>query len=287
MSEKKKSLLEYFMSFFSFKPKNQKPDKVGDEESDEEIGQKAESYSEDKIQRRKSILDVSTELETPKKRKKTGAELSYRQLIQRDKKLLFNNRLMTVIVCLLVIKVVFFSTTEVIAIPPDMTEEVSVAGNKASEAYKTQWGLFIATTLGNINPKNVSFVTDYILKMFPASKQSALEAELKKASDLMLARKVDQTFVAEDINFLPSDNVLYVWGTRKTKFLNVSDKEQSERWTYEMVLSVKSGRPRILYLNQYSGTPNIKKVTVNGKVLEKEFTENTDMNQQQNEAEAQ
>ncbi|MBL2197066.1 conjugal transfer protein TraE, partial [Klebsiella pneumoniae] len=45
--------------------------------------------------------------------------------------------------------------------------------------------------------------------------------------------------------------------------------------------------PRILYLNQYSGTPNIKKVTVNGKVLEKEFTENTDMIQQQNEAEAQ
>nr|QTX13962.1 IncF plasmid conjugative transfer pilus assembly protein TraE [Klebsiella pneumoniae] len=25
----------------------------------------------------------------------------------------------------------------------------------------------------------------------------------------------------------------------KTKFLNVSDKEQTERWTYEMVLSVK------------------------------------------------
>jgi conjugal transfer pilus assembly protein TraE len=34
-------------------------------------------------------------------------------------------------------------------------------------------------------------------------------------------------------------------------------------------------------------TPNIKKVTVNGKVLEKEFTENTDMNKQLNEAEAQ
>ena len=71
------------------------------------------------------------------------------------------------------------------------------------------------------------------------------------------------------------------------KLNSVSDKEQTERWTYEMVLSVKSGRPRILYLNQYSGTPNIKKVTVNGKVLEKEFTENTDMNKQLNEAEAQ
>lgn len=39
----------------------------------------------------------------------------------------------------------------------------------------------------------------------------------------MLARKVDQTFIPEDVNFLPGDNVLYVWGTRKTKFLNVSE----------------------------------------------------------------
>lgn len=72
----------------------------------------------------------------------------------------------------------------------------------------------------------------------------------------------------------------------KPNFSTYQNKEQSERWTYEMVLSVKSGRPRILYLNQYSGTPNIKKVTVNGKVLE-EFTENTDMIQPQYEAEAQ
>ncbi|BDA57926.1 MULTISPECIES: TraE/TraK family type IV conjugative transfer system protein [Enterobacteriaceae] len=287
MNEKKKSLLDYVTSFFSFKPKKLVADNVVDEEKNDGRGQKSESYSTDKIQRRKSILNVSEELNIPKKGKKTGAELTYSQLIQRDKKLILNNRLLTVIAGLLVVKVVFFSTTEVIAIPPDMTEEVSVAGAKASESYKTQWGLFIATTLGNINPKNVTFVTNYILKMFPAAKQSDLEAELKKASDLMLARKVDQTFIPEDVNFLPGDNVLYVWGTRKTKFLNVSDKEQSERWTYEMVLSVKSGRPRILYLNQYSGTPNIKKVTVNGKVLEKEFTENTDMIQPQDEAEAQ
>lgn len=283
----KKSLLENVMNFFRFVPKKKTVDKSKDDEADDVQYEKTESYSNDKIQRHKSILNLSKELEPPKKGKKTGAVLTYSQLIQRDKKLILNNGLLTVIAGLLVIKVVFFSTTEVIAIPPDMTEEVSVAGSKASESYKTQWGLFIATTLGNINPKNVTFVTSYILKMFPASKQSELEAELKKASDLMLARKVDQTFVAEDVNFLPSDNVLYVWGTRKTKFLNVSDKEQTERWTYEMVLSVKSGRPRILYLNQYSGTPNIKKVTVNGKVLEKEFTENTDMNKQLNEAEAQ
>jgi conjugal transfer pilus assembly protein TraE len=27
----------------------------------------------------------------------------------------------------------------------------------------------------------------------------------------------------------------------------------------------EKGRPRIAYVNQYSGTPNIKKITINGK----------------------
>ena len=188
----KKSLLENVMNFFRFVPKKKTVDKWKDDEADDVQYEKTESYSNDKIQRHKSILNLSKELEPPKKGKKTGAELTYSQLIQRDKKLILNNGLLTVIAGLLVIKVVFFSTTEVIAIPPDMTEEVSVAGSKASESYKTQWGLFIATTLGNINPKNVTFVTSYILKMFPASKQSELEAELKKSSDLRRERKGEQ-----------------------------------------------------------------------------------------------
>lgn len=128
----KKSLLENVMNFFRFVPKKKTVDKSKDDEADDVQYEKTESYSNDKIQRHKSILNLSKELEPPKKGKKTGAELTYSQLIQRDKKLILNNGLLTVIAGLLVIKVVFFSTTEVIAIPPDMTEEVSVAGSKVN-----------------------------------------------------------------------------------------------------------------------------------------------------------
>ncbi|HIB6618860.1 TPA: TraE/TraK family type IV conjugative transfer system protein, partial [Klebsiella pneumoniae] len=115
----KKSLLENVMNFFRFVPKKKTVDKSKDDEADDVQHEKTESYSNDKIQRHKSILNLSKELEPPKKGKKTGAELTYSQLIQRDKKLILNNGLLTVIAGLLVIKVVFFSTTEVIAIPPD------------------------------------------------------------------------------------------------------------------------------------------------------------------------
>lgn len=70
MNEKKKSLLDYVTSFFSFKPKKLVADNVVDEEKDDGRRQKNESYSTDKIQRRKSILNVSEELNLPKKGKK-------------------------------------------------------------------------------------------------------------------------------------------------------------------------------------------------------------------------
>lgn len=104
----KKSLLENVMNFFRFVPKKKTVDKSKNDEVDDVQHEKTESYSTDKIQRHKSILNLSKELESPKEVKKTGAELTYSQLIQRDKKLILNNGLLTVIAGLLVIKVVFF-----------------------------------------------------------------------------------------------------------------------------------------------------------------------------------
>lgn len=54
--------------------------------------------------------------------------------------------------------------------------------------------------------------------------------------------------------------MVYVWGTKTTRLVNVPDKTESSKWTYEWVLGMKNGRPRIAYVNQYSGTPNIKKL---------------------------
>ncbi|HDZ0780734.1 TPA: conjugal transfer protein TraE, partial [Klebsiella pneumoniae] len=96
MSEKK-SLLEHVMNFFRFVPKKKTVDKSKDDEADDVQSEKTESYSTDKIQRHKAILNLSKELAPPKQGKKTGAELTYSQLIQRDKKLILNNRVLTVI----------------------------------------------------------------------------------------------------------------------------------------------------------------------------------------------
>ena len=65
MSEKK-SLLEHVMNFFRFVPKKKTVDKSKDDEADDVQSEKTESYSTDKIQRHKAILNLSKELAPPK-----------------------------------------------------------------------------------------------------------------------------------------------------------------------------------------------------------------------------
>ena len=124
----------------------------------------------------------------------SGAGITYSALINRDTKLIRINTVSIAVIGLLVAKILFFTDPVTIVTPPNMNEEITVVGNKASESYKTQWALFFSTLLGNI-----------------------------------------------------------------------PDKTESSKWTYEWVLGMKNGRPRIAYVNQYSGTPNIKKITINGK----------------------
>ena len=68
-----------------------------------------------------------------------------------------------------------------------------------------------------------------------------------------------------DMYYDTKNDMVYVWGTKSTRLINVPDKTESSKWTFEWVLGMKNGRPRIAYVNQYSGTPNIKKITINGK----------------------
>ncbi|WP_275211849.1 TraE/TraK family type IV conjugative transfer system protein [Citrobacter freundii] len=195
----------------------------------------------------------------------SGAGITYSALINRDTKLIRINTVSIAVIGLLVAKILFFTDPVTIVTPPNMNEEITVVGNKASESYKTQWALFFSTLLGNINPTNISFVTAYVLDALSPELQAKTSESLQEQINIMQARGVEQTFKPNDIYFDPKNDMVYVWGTKTTRLVNVPDKTESSKWTYEWVLGMKNGRPRMAYVNQYSGTPNIKKITINGK----------------------
>lgn len=197
--------------------------------------------------------------------KASGAGIAYSELINRSSKIIRTNTLAVVIIAILVGKILFFTSPITIVTPPNMTEEITIVGNKASESYKTQWALYYSTMIGNINPTNIKFVLDSVLDALSPELQAKTGEALQSQINIMQARGVDQTFRANDIYYDPKNDMIYVWGTKTTKLVNVPDKSESSKWTYEWVLGMKNGRPRIAYVNQYAGTPNIKKITINGK----------------------
>ncbi|MGV7963677.1 TraE/TraK family type IV conjugative transfer system protein [Photorhabdus tasmaniensis] len=193
------------------------------------------------------------------------AGITYSALIRRDNKLLRINTIAIAVIAALVVKTQFFTDAVTIVTPPNMTEEVTIVGNKASESYKTQWALFFSTLIGNINPTNIKFVTTYVLDALSPDLQAKTGEALQQQINIMQARGVEQSFKPNDIYYDPKNDMVYVWGTKSTRLINVPDKTESSKWTYEWVMGMKNGRPRIAYVNQYAGTPNIKKITINGK----------------------
>lgn len=191
--------------------------------------------------------------------------ITYSALIKRDEKLLRVNSIAMLIIAVLVVKNQFLTDPVIIVLPPNMTEEVKVVGNKASESYKTQWALFFSTLIGNINPTNIGFVTTAILDALSPDLQAKTRESLQQQANIMQARGVEQSFKPIDMYYDTKNDMVYVWGTKSTRLINVPDKTESSKWTFEWVLGMKNGRPRIAYVNQYSGTPNIKKITINGK----------------------
>ena len=204
-------------------------------------------------------------LKLSREAKASSAGVAYGELISRNTKIIRSNLVAVVVIAGLTGKILFFTDPVTIVIPPNMSEEITITGNKVSESYKTQWALFFSTMIGNINPNNINFVTEYILKALSPDLQAKIGETLQSQINIMQTRGVDQTFSPNDIYYDPKNDVVYVWGTKTTKLINVPDKTESSKWTFEWVLGMKNGLPRIAYVNQYSGTPNIKKITINGK----------------------
>ncbi|MEZ9856680.1 hypothetical protein AB4347_22015, partial [Vibrio breoganii] len=51
-------------------------------------------------------------------------------------------------------------------------------GNKANSGYKKQWGIFIASMLGNVNVRNVDIVLDTLKPMLSIRDYDALNEQV-------------------------------------------------------------------------------------------------------------
>lgn len=146
----------------------------------------------------------------------------------------------------------------VIVVPPKFTEEITFVGNKASEAYKTGWGLFVANLAGNVSERNVSFVKDTLRKMFTIKDAAYYERQLESQVEALKVRGIRESFTPLDLIFNSEVNTVWVYGDKKT-ISTRSGASTTQKWTYEIRIVASMGMPKILNFDQYAGAPNTRK----------------------------
>jgi conjugal transfer pilus assembly protein TraE len=145
---------------------------------------------------------------------------------------------------------------EVIVMPPDYYEAITVNGDYANEAYAASHAMGIAGMIGNVSERNVEFVTETFLKVLSPYLRSQVEAALNAEAQILKTRRARQTFMIEDVMYEPRNNIVWVWGQKTLTF--AGGGTHSERFTYEFRIQPKHGAPRVSHFDAYTGAPNAK-----------------------------
>ena len=157
----------------------------------------------------------------------------------------------------------------VVVLPPTFTEEITIVGNQASEAYKTGWGLFAANMAGNISERNSSFVVDTLRKMFRAKDADDYERQLLSQVEALKVRGVRENFTPLDLIYNSEVDTVWVYGDKRTVCTR-SGASTTQKWTYEIRIIAVAGHPKITHFSQYAGAPNTRKRVVKMREIKAE-----------------
>lgn len=141
--------------------------------------------------------------------------------------------------------------TTVVAIPPTVTEEVSIGPRHASDSYLAGWGLHVANLIGNVTPSNVGLVRNSLEPILGPEVYRVIMTELDDESRLMRQENLSTSFrmsgVTVERRTVAVTGTLTTWGLR--------EQRRSEIRTYEMTFEVRNYQPIITRMSVYEGSP--------------------------------
>ena len=189
------------------------------------------------------------------KKEDSIAGMNYTDMLNTKKYMMITIVTLSLVVAGLLLALLF-KDSEYIVTPPNYTKALHIKNGVGNQEYQQQFALSIAMMMGNIDSRNVDFVTGEVLKLMSPQLRSQTILTLKREAQLLKVRNASQTFVVEDMMFSARNNVMWVWG-RKT-LTNRSGEKDSRRYTYEFRIEPINGYPRITYFSGYDGQPKKK-----------------------------
>lgn len=148
--------------------------------------------------------------------------------------------LILLLVSNLVLVVLLRSNQVVVLVPPTLEQEAKVGLRQADRGYLEAWGLFFATLMGNVTPRNIDFVLANLQKyMSPGIYQEMSQAMIEQAKAIKSGNLA--------VSFTIQEIVCEEGGRVKVRgqFMmhGPFGKSQNATRTYEFAIAVKNYAP--------------------------------------------
>lgn len=142
----------------------------------------------------------------------------------------------------------------VVLVPPMLDGKAEIAWNSANKEYIKSFGMYIATMVGNIQPKSSTVVLDavsafmdpLIYTEFRRQLMTLMEDPVFKASGSVIS------FLPNSIQYEADTNRVFVTGTLITATSGA--QKYQKQVTYEMSISIREGRPWVSHFLSYEGS---------------------------------
>lgn len=140
-------------------------------------------------------------------------------------------------------------------VPPIPSHEEMVVGSETfNAAYAENWGLWLATLVGNLNPENIDTTIGMISRIMAPDVYEKVRPSLLESASNMKIQGFSLRFEPTNINYDPKSQITYVTG-RMTE-IPVRGKPTTEYYTYETRFSLRNGIPSLRHFRAYSGEPS-------------------------------
>ena len=135
---------------------------------------------------------------------------------------------------------ILFKEDRVIAMPPDLKQEVWLAKNRVSASYLEEWGLYFAHLLLDNSPANIAFKRDIILRQAVEHAYGPLKRQLMEDEIRIKKENVVTSFQANGVKVDPNKMSVEITGDL---LRYVGDKRISQsRDVYSFVMVYRYGR---------------------------------------------
>lgn len=141
----------------------------------------------------------------------------------------------------------------VVLVPPNLSRQAQIGWNSADKDYLKSFGLYMATLVGNIQPKSSAIVLDSvgmfmdpsIYNDFRRQLMAVIEDPVFKSSGSVIS------FLASSVQYEAETGRVFITGTIVTS--TAGSQKYQKQVTYEVGTVIREGRPSVRHFTSYEG----------------------------------